>query len=381
MDAHSKTFSPSGSHVWTACGQSSRCAMRAPTPIEGEAAKRGTGLHEAVEKIMRSYLPESTGVLTPKDMVGTACTNGYTVQPADAEPMGVYVIQCLNLAQRFGGLRAMSLEKRVQASILHPDCWGTLDFSYFDESTRTVYLKDAKFGHHPVEVVGNTQMLIYAIAEATLHPTAETFVLEIVQPSARHPDGTIRSWSITREQLQPWIEWFKQRITNALDPNAPFVTGPHCGQCDGILACPKFNEAVANAIYVSGQGLPFDLDPQHMAPMLTLIRHAQEALESMADALEPQMVGLINKGTHIKGWAMRSGKGNRRWKDPAMLSALASMAGEGISLTEEKPVTPAEAERRGVPTDIVNLFTETPDTAPKLVPDDNTHARKVFKNG
>jgi hypothetical protein len=100
----------------------------------------------------------------------------------------------------------LHVEKRVGASYIHADCWGTPDAWRLHGSVLDVW--DYKFGHRHVPEYENWQLLDYAwgiVSSLYLHEAPERYAtpvrLTVVQPRDYHAAGPVRTWHLTVGEL------------------------------------------------------------------------------------------------------------------------------------------------------------------------------------
>lgn len=155
-------------------------------------------------------------------------------------------------------------------------------------------------------------------------------------------------------------------------------TGPWCLDCKAPHVCPSAKQAAAAAIEASGRAVPHDPSQYELSSELDILRTAAEALKSRLTALETQGLLSIENGTPIPGYTAERNPGRRKWKaTDEVLKACEMMT--GVSLFDEKPVTPAEAKRRKLDETMIKSLSEVPPGKMKLVKRDLTaKADKIF---
>lgn len=82
-----------------------------------------------------------------------------------------------------------------QKVVVSEECWGTADAIVWDPVNAVLHVCDLKYGAGvPVEVHGNKQLKVYALAALlTMRYPARTVNIHIVQPRCPHADGPIRA--------------------------------------------------------------------------------------------------------------------------------------------------------------------------------------------
>lgn len=128
------------------------------------------------------------------------------------------------------------------------DVWGTSDITIENLKDRHLVVLDYKHGKGVVvEVVGNTQLLLYAAGRYyECNQAFDTIDLVVVQPRASHIDGPIRPWRRTGEQLRKFLTFVKQRAALTDLPNPSRLAGEHCLWCPGRGSCRTLAEYALN---------------------------------------------------------------------------------------------------------------------------------------
>lgn len=127
--------------------------------------------------------------------------------------------------------------------------FGTLDFGSCDGVA--IYVCDFKYGRgKAVEVVGNTQMLCYAIAlylrlkreRPDLAKTIEVVCLAIVQPRAG--GAPVRQWTIPLGDLLYWAHsTFKPSVNRIVEGvDIPLTPSNACFWCAASFECPAYRK-------------------------------------------------------------------------------------------------------------------------------------------
>jgi hypothetical protein len=349
----------SGAGRWVPCPASPR--LEAPFPdVESEDAKEGTAAHWVAAQVLGGHrqLEELTDRTAPNGVIVTGemveHVESYTTRPREGVPV---------------------VERPLPSAIPGVED-GTPDALWIVSNRG--FIDDLKYGYGIVEVVGNWQLASYAVDLFVKHEwQLEAVTVTIVQPRPYHPDGRVRSWTITRDVGWQLSQHLQQAAQRAHDPNSPAATGPHCKNCRALHACEAARRAGMNGVDVSLAASAPDLPADALAGELRQLRRAADAIKLRLDALESHGLATIDRGGIIPGWIAERSLGRRRWKDPAQITFLEAITGK--SLHETKPVSPAQAEKCGVDSATVKIYTETPVTGRKLVERDGSQkASEVF---
>lgn len=170
-------FSPSAAERWMTCPGSIVLSDGMPDNTS-EYASEGTMAHAFAERWLLMHFAQH----------GAAPFIGGPDEEM-AKHVKVYVDECIRLAIK--GAKIYT-ETRV---LINDDVHGTADFLAWHPETRTLYIRDLKYGAGvPVSVERNIQLRIYALAALiTMKLPVNTVNIGIVQPRYDHPDGFIRS--------------------------------------------------------------------------------------------------------------------------------------------------------------------------------------------
>jgi len=350
---------PSNGGRWIPCPASA--TLESPFPDdESEYAKEGTAAHWLAAQVLSGHhtLDELTDRAAPNGVMITGEMVEYTEQYIAAVPSSCVI------------------ERPLPSAIEGvDDC--TPDAFQVIERHGDIY--DFKYGWGIVDVLGNWQLGIYAVSLFAKHQwNLDTVTVRIVQPRPYHYDGRVRSWAITRDDaIALWHE-ITAAVAKVHEPNAPAVTGAHCQYCRALHVCEAARRAGMNAVDVAYSGFPVDMEGAALASELVTLNRAARAIKLRLDAIESHAILEIDQNKIVPGWSLERAYGRRRWLSDDKVNALAAIAGK--SLTEHKPVTPAAAEKLGVPRVLIDQFTTTPETGRKLVQRDASQkAKDVFQ--
>jgi len=262
------------------------------------------------------------------------------------------------------------VEERAQIPQIHPtDCWGTFDFGCV--AGRVLHIVDLKYGYKWVDVFNNTQLIPYG--GGVLHGLSYTNLvshvhIHIVQPRANHKQGPIRSQLLTRGELDTQLAFIKSRVDLALGPNPELTSGSHCYRCPSQYNCAANNGAADNAIDLSLNYNP-DLNALTMHKLgsdMINIERAQELLKERLISVKEVLQYRIKNGEQSTTHESIEYLGNRAWsKSEQEIKTIGAFA--NIKLTEEKLLSPAKAEKAGLPKKTVNSMVSRP-TFYKLKP-------------
>ena len=331
MSTHAK-LSPSSADMWMTCAGSVVLSKNMPQQ-ESEFAKEDTYAHELAEGLMLGH--------TLEDDV-----------PAEMLPyLRVYVEHVNSL---FPDDSAKKFDFYVGQQVgVSEVVWGTTDAIVWVEESKTLYVRDLKYDAGlPVEVEGNTQLKIYALASLfTLGYSAKTVDIGIVQPRCHHPSKAIRYLEFDSFDL---IE-FNYEIDEAVKrvriaESAPLAeierhlnpTEKGCRLCPAAPICPKIKaKAQQLAKVVFAPDLPYD--PKQLSDTLDFLPIA----ESWAKNVREFAYNEAQKGNSIPAYKLVNKRATRKWRDEEQAEAMLSelIEPEQLVKTERKLISPAEAEK------------------------------------
>lgn len=251
-----------------------------------EAAQRGTAAHFLLEKCLTERLPPSTFEGRIIVLLGDK-EDGSMLKPSAKMPRRDVVHFIVNDDMVYGVTMAydyvlhrltefdprdveLLLESKTNPVPDRDDTWGTADVT-IDVFLLMLEVVDYKNGYGVVEHRDNPQLLSYLAGRA--HDTGwshNAYRITVVQPNADHEDGRVRSFDISREDLQAFVVKHRAAAEKAdeasdvlhdlcmgdpLGDISGFVDelpegaltwadaylnagSPQCDNCDASLTCP-----------------------------------------------------------------------------------------------------------------------------------------------
>ena len=236
----------SGAYRWLPCPGSVRLSRGLPDDCSFEAAE-GTVAHELGAKGLTYYSFE------PWEVVGETITqegHEITVDADMCSALETYIGFCNRLREKHLNTTGCQVyvEFEVDMTNLHPDIYGRLDFSI--TTPAVINMVDLKYGIGiVVEAPNNVQLMYYAaclvhkLAGLGRHFEYDTKVrIIIVQPRAPHPEGPIRIWETTVQDIIYWTDdVLMPGIAATEKDDAPLVPGDYCRYCLARTRCPALN--------------------------------------------------------------------------------------------------------------------------------------------
>jgi len=332
-----------------------------PKSEGGPAAEEGTAFGELVERMLSMQpIPAQArnGVYFDDDM------RFY------AKPIVEEIIQ--NLQSEV--LCEQPIDWRTRSGI-----WvrGRFDISFVRE--RCLYIDDCKYGWGIVEVKENWQLLGYAIGEVIRRQQAfEAVVLRIRQPRPHHEDGDTREWRISYEELLQYKERIEQRMDQIAGGFKELQTGKQCKYCPAAAEhCPAFNKLFYRALEVTHEFTQDQIDEAELSRQLDHVTRASEILKIKKDSLDQLAVQRVKQGKLIPGYITQESYGNRSWKGGITPEAIEILT--GCKVVERSMLSPAKAEKAGVPKKFIDSLVDRPFLGQKIVKKDGSDVgNKIF---
>lgn len=314
MSTHAK-LSPSAAERWMTCPGS--VVLSEGMPQKSSAfAEEGTEAHELAERLLKS----------PDLRAGDDLRM--------LEHVMVYVNHVLGLADPPSGeTTALHIEKRVKVNDV---VYGTADAVVWQPEQKHLHVIDLKYGAGvPVEIHGNLQLKIYALATLlTFGYPATQVTATIVQPRCPHSDGPIRSVTFDVVDLLDFHADLEDAVGRVRDAQgmdievwpAEMLTPSEkgCRWCLAAPKCPKLKtKAQELAKQVFAPGLPYD--PKALAETLDFLPIIEGWIKNTREFAYEQ----AEKGNAIPNWKLVEKRATRKWRDEGAAEArVAALLGE-----------------------------------------------------
>lgn len=255
---------------------------------------------------------------------------------------------------------------------------GHSDVTYIDHQGR-LCIDDLKYGWGIVEVKRNWQLIAYAIGEMIRRDQQfDEVVVRIIQPRPHHHEGTYREWVISNAELTNLYHEICQHMAGIAQGNRQLMTGPECKHCPAAAeACPAFNKAFWNGIETAHSLVQDTLNEEQLARQLAIVERASEIIKIKKDSLESLAINRIQEGKVIPGYSVEPKYGHRKWREEFTAETIKALT--GFDVTETTLMSPAKAEKLGIPKEFMDAVTKRELIKFKLVPKDSTMlADKLF---
>jgi len=305
----------------------------------GPAAEEGT----AAGELLQAMLEQRT--LTPK--VNPSAANGVRFDNDMYFHLGPIAQEILNKNVQ------VYCEQRVDWT----PCPGMVIRGQFDISYQigdTLYIEDLKYGYKIVNVKENWQLLGYAIGKALQLKELPTYIeFAIHQPRPHHEEGNSRRWKIGMSEIGEYFNQIAKQMTLISQGSRELVTGPQCKYCPAAgERCPAVNRALYEGVdQVMNDFTQDSLTDSDISSQLTLLSRMLEIVKIKYDALEQLACSRLKEGKVINGYGLEEKYGDRSWNPDVTPEAIEILTGK--SIFEQIMLSPAKAEKMGVPKSLV----------------------------
>ena len=368
---------------------------------ESEAAAWGTACHEVAEDCLRTDK-------AAEEWIGRfVVTKAHRIEVDEelAETAQVYVDYVLVAYHEAVG--TLWIEQNFSLAALNPpfDAGGTSDAVIWKPDDAELEVVDLKGGRGiVVEAVGNKQARTYGLGAVLAHPELQirTVKLTIVQPRAQHPDGRIRSETISFGELIDWaselkLAWAKAHVAAVVFHaegtdiaqwgRDHLVGGDHCTFCPAAGFCPELARKAqekANRFFKDETGelvrnTPDRLTPEAVADILDHADMIQDWLNSVRSYAHSQAEG----GVRIPNYQLVEKHGREKWRDDADQAVRAALEMFDVQaelfLNAPKLRTPKQVRKALSPelAKLVESYSTTPTAGTQLVRQDKTVREEV----
>lgn len=376
-------LAPSSADIWGApdgCLSYPRMAVLYPEDEERPEAREGSAAHDYLAAVLRGNMELGDGV-------GDIASNGHPITEEMVDGVRDLVADVRSWSFDCG--HRFVVEERVYMPSIHPtDNWGTTDIGGANFQTKTLYVRDFKFGHQYVDAFENMQCVDYgvglfrrfAVPEHTWHEW--TIDIGIFQPRSYHKDGPRKLWSCSGTRFMELADGLAIRARGASDPDAPYHTGDHCDYCPARYDCPALLAVGGIAIDLSKKGAPQVLDPMRAGLLRKHIVDAISRLEALQTGIDAQIDAFIRAGKAVPFADRTQGEGREFWTVPhSEVNTLGDLL--GVQLRKPSNITPEQArtaiKKLGLDASVISAYSDRRRGEFKIVTIDDNRAAKVFK--
>lgn len=307
-----------------------------------------------------------SGQQTAEELVDRKSPEGVYITPEMIEHLEQYLVAVMTP----GAL----VETNTSYSGQNWQVSGRADLVLYDPDRKHLLIGDLKYGWSIVEPFMNWTLISHIFGFMINNPDKPilTATVSVYQPRPYHAAGRVRSWSLTNQTI---AELFTQ-LNNALsNPSNQLFTSPHCRNCPALATCPTARAAAMNVVEMAGQAFADDIDNDALAFQLDQLERAAAHLKNLDKATRELATYRLKQGQIVQNYGLETELTNRAWRDEITPEFMQMMT--GLDLTKKQLITPAQAEKAGVPKEVVASFTERHNKGVKLVRiDADAKARK-----
>lgn len=319
----------SGWKTWQACSLSLILKDETPFPPDSdEFAAEGTKIHAAIESDLK-------GTTREKYDLETEAVIDFAVRVALTEAQGLPIrTEVFNSVK----IKGVTIGGTADALIDGTLCLGS-------ESLTVI---DFKTGWMQVDAAENEQLKIYAHLNAKQGQKTWLGViinarLNTISQTGPHP--------FDKKYLPGLAADAAARVAKVQTQ-----VGNHCAYCPALAVCKPVRAAIQKWL-VPGMD---DGIKNRKADWLEMLSLAKPA-EKLFDRVKSDALKYLELGGEIPGVSVAFSGGSRAWPRDMILSVLADKLGvDRERLVEEKVISPAEAEKRGVPRDKITAVAIQP---------------------
>lgn len=359
------SFGASNSKRRMACPGSLKAEERFPDE-SSPFAELGTAAHELGEHCLENNIEDVA-----------LCIGGSFNDHIVDDNMATAVQTYVNFVRATEAEEApalLRLEQRFSLEDLDPPMpmFGTSDCTIYGKETGNLWIIDYKHGQGvAVDVEDNAQLKYYALGAVlkigNKAPINQVHTA-IVQPRASHRDGSIRTYSYTKDEILDFGTDLIDAAHAALAPDAPLIAGDHCKFCKAAGVCSALR---GNALAVAQDEFGViksvdDLTPEEIGAYMDKLPLVEEWIKS----LRRHAHTMLEAGTSVPGFKLVEKRPTRRWKnEDELLDWAASENLEDEEIFEKKIKSPAQIEKvvgkKNVPSDLIMSVS----TGLSMVPD------------
>jgi len=311
-------------------------------------AEEGTAAHWVVsERLFHGVYPE----------VGVLAENGVAITQDMIDHGELYVNHVEAISKSTAEMVTTYVEQRIKIPLIHPtECFGTVD-CYALLGRRVLHVRDYKYGKVEVDPYENLQLIAYAlglVSEYDLPGECEVH-MTIVQPRV---DDPIKTWTTTVSDLRmnylPDIAYY---VAEALGDNPKLTTGDHCRYCEHLYDCDAVTKSTHQFVETSVTVRDMNLSDDQIIGDYEYLERGIELAKLRMASLGAQMTHKINAGQKMGDYELDPSWSKSYWTcGNDKLESLSAVT--GIELMDKKPVSPAQAKKRGLSEELVKTISK-----------------------
>lgn len=315
-----------------------------------------------------------SGTHTVEELTDRKAPNGVFITSEMAEHVSEYVQMLHNMLTMPDDFNDLEVDTSFGTDLFRVN--ARADHIYYGTLDNVLAIDDLKYGWRIVEPEMNWTLIAHAIGYCMTRQIAPArIVMTIHQPRPNHREGRVRSWSINYVELMQLYRVLAEALSN---PANVLNTGNHCGICDANNHCAAASAAMYNAVDISMTRYEETISDAELAQELDLLNRAKSMLSDRLEAREELAKHRIKTGAIVKNYFLENDLTNRQWNDGVTLPMLEAITGKKLA-APAKMLSPAQVEKAGVKSEVVNLFASRRPKGVKLTRQDaQKKAERMF---
>lgn len=341
----------SSANIWLNCS-GSVFLLRDIDPVPaGEAAIKGTHIHELGEMAIKDIITLKRTGETPNFWEKASREEDDDIVEA-VEGYRDYVWK--ELLEEFITDKAVGIEEKLYVH-KNLQMFGTVDFwtIYRNDKGEIIgKICDLKTGYHQVEIKNNPQLAFYAVAlRNKLKEKGKDLSYceaHIYQTTA---DPCDKKTKFTAKQLTTWENKFLKAGEQVYVKQKPkFKVGDWCKFCKAQAICPKYSKKISTetSLALADPKDALKLPAPEQLPIETILKilDYKEEIRDFVKSVENYAKGRIMAGKFVPEWKMVESATRRQWAGSAdqIGPALEARGATDIYVQKLKPLTQVEKQ-------------------------------------
>jgi len=300
-------------------------SLNLPPQPQSKYAEEGTKAHEVVEKILTQQVAPEWAT---EEMLEGA-QQFLALLEEDLDDCSVIQVP-------------LQTERKVHASSISPQAWGTCDAFFIADNT--IYCYDYKFGKGViVDVEDNSQLLYYCagILDSIAVPqglSIRNIEIRICQPRVRQPQKQRLHISAVTD--------FVDSMLLALESKKLYANS-ECKWCPASGHCSEQKQKIKDLFQVQVDQPISNLSPIETleSDQIALYLENADILDSWITAIRKRALSMAISGVEIPGYQVTTSIGNRKWSDPPIAERQLSLIFGPEAIYEKKLKSPTQIEK------------------------------------
>ncbi|MDD5363388.1 MAG: DUF2800 domain-containing protein [Ignavibacteria bacterium] len=288
---------------------------------------------------------------------------------------------------RIAGGEYFGIEKALPCPDINAGMTCITDAFIFNRAAGHLWIWEFKFGHTPVEVFENPQLICNLSAVSSYfkidgHEDQKITVhAVIVQPRGFHHDGIIREWEFKLCDIRALVNIFKSNGETALNctNNKICNTGSYCKDCSAHYTCHAALYCGVSLFETLDVPIAETMSNESLGLFYELILRAKQQITCLESGISAEVKERLKSGANVPGFSLEQSYGHLSWSRPAEdIARLIDYF--KINIRKELEIlTPTQAKQKGVDENFINRFSKRESIGFKLVPINTKKARSIFQ--